>query len=70
MKEELLAWLRNSVCNEDKAALSKLAPLLLQPAAKCAEEAAPSTREAALAFMVAFAIQVSGGGSGSLLTVE
>ena len=58
VKEETLGWLRTAVCEEAKAALSKLAPLLLQPASKCAEEAFPSTREAALAFMVAFAIQV------------
>lgn len=58
VKEETLGWLRVAVCEEPKQTLSKLAPLLLQPASKCAEEAAPSLREAALAFMVAFAIQV------------
>eukprot|EP00983_Pelagomonas_calceolata_P131435 1161776-Pelagomonas_calceolata.AAC.3 len=60
VKEETLGWLRTAVCEEPKPTLSKLAPLLLQPASKCAEEATPSLREAALAFMVAFAIQAPG----------
>ncbi|KAL6753732.1 armadillo-type protein [Haematococcus lacustris] len=55
VKEETLVWLTSEVGAEAKPALSKLAPLLLAPAAKCAEEATPSLREAALRFMVTFA---------------
>ncbi len=59
VKEDTLGWLREAVGREGKPALTKLAPVLLPPAAKCAEEAAPSLREAAMSFMVAFAIKVS-----------
>jgi hypothetical protein len=38
--------------------LQTLAPLLLPGAARCAEEAAPSLREAAMGFMVEFALRV------------
>lgn len=58
VKEDTLTWLREEVVRELKPALSKLAPLLLPAAAKAAEEAAPSLREAAMGFMVAFAIKV------------
>ena len=61
MKEEALAWLAGEVGSEEKPALSKLAPVLLPPAAKCAEEAQPSLREAAVGFLVAFAIKVCWG---------
>ncbi|GFH15506.1 protein MOR1 [Haematococcus lacustris] len=55
VKEETLVWLTSEIGAEAKPALNKLAPLLLAPAAKCAEEATPSLREAALRFMVTFA---------------
>lgn len=58
VKEDTLTWLKEEVVRELKPALSKLAPLLLPAAAKAAEEAAPSLREAAMGFMVAFAIKV------------
>ena len=45
MKEEALAWLAGEVGSEEKPALSKLAPVLLLPAAKCAEKAQPSPRQ-------------------------
>jgi hypothetical protein len=64
VKEETLGWLKAEVGFEAKPALSKLAPQLLPPAAKCAEEAVPSLREAALAFMVAFAVKVRRGRAG------
>ena len=57
VKEETLSWLQAEIAAEAKPALSKLAPLLLPPAAKCAEEATPSLREAAVGFMVAFALK-------------
>jgi cytoskeleton-associated protein 5 len=58
VKEELLTWLTAEIGSEAKGGLSKLAPLLLPPAVKCAEEAAPSLREAAVGFLVAFALKV------------
>ncbi|KAJ9516595.1 hypothetical protein QJQ45_015220 [Haematococcus lacustris] len=60
VKEETLVLLTSEVGAEAKPALSKLAPLLLAPAAKCAEEATPSLREAALRFMVTFATKPPG----------
>ncbi len=57
-----MAWLRaaaQQVQREPKPQLTKLAPVLMPPAVKCAEDALPSLREAAMAFMVAFAARVS-----------
>lgn len=62
VKEDSLAWLAGEVSAEAKPALSKLAPILLPPAAKCAEEASPALREAAVSFLVAFAHKVRGRG--------
>eukprot|EP00798_Chlamydomonas_sp_ICE-L_P001437 gene1437-32811_t len=59
VREETLAWLAIEVgVEKEKEGLAKLAPALLPAAAKCAEDAAPSTREAAMSFLVAFAVKV------------
>lgn len=58
IKEETLNWLKEAVQSEKKDSLGKLAQALLPAAAKCAEEATPSLREAALAFFVGFTIKV------------
>ena len=44
----------------DQSGLVKLVPLLLVPAAKCAEEATLYLCEAVLLFMIAFAAKVNG----------
>lgn len=60
MREETLRWLTQALpAKETKATATKLASgagsALLQAAAKCADDAAPSLREAALGFLAAFA---------------
>lgn len=59
VKEDTVNWLREAVKQEAKPNLSKLAPQLLPAAAKCAEEATPSLREAAMSFMAAYAVKVN-----------
>ncbi|GAX77872.1 hypothetical protein CEUSTIGMA_g5314.t1 [Chlamydomonas eustigma] len=57
VKEDVLTWLTAEISSEAKGGISKLGPLLIPPAVKCAEEAAPSLREAAVGFLVAFALK-------------
>ncbi|KAG1659479.1 hypothetical protein FOA52_005506 [Chlamydomonas sp. UWO 241] len=65
VKEDTLKWLAEELPLEPKASLPKLAGPLLPLAAKCAAEAAPGLREAAVAFLVAFSLQ-----SGSSTAVD
>ena len=62
VKEDLLNWLKEEVSSSPKAGkaiLPKLAPAILPQAAKCAEDAVPSIREAAVGFLSGFAARVS-----------
>ena len=61
VKEDLLNWLKEEVTSStraSKAILPKLAPSILPQAAKCAEDAVPSIREAAVGFLSGFAARV------------
>ena len=61
VREDLLTWLKEEVRSSSKASkaiLPKLAPAILPNAAKCAEDAVPSVREAAVGFLSGFAARV------------
>lgn len=61
VKEDLLNWLKEEITSSpraNKAILPKLAPAILPQAAKCAEDAVPAVREAAIGFLSGFAARV------------
>ena len=58
VREDTLQWLAQAIRREAKQNLKALVPTLLSAASKCADEATPAMREAAMGFMAAFAAKV------------
>lgn len=59
VREEVMRWMVDSLANENKQNITKLAAAVLPPAVKCAEDAVPSLRETSLNFLVTFAVKAA-----------